>query len=268
MVNTTNFEDTTPTRADVFKYVNAEGANSDKLVVFGAGKNYEAMGKWDFKKIDNNTLKIQDDYFGEYRSNLYYAVGHNYYQDQCQDDGREWLGSTDSESYQLDEQGTVAISYKYDYHLTGKDALIWVNLNGYQADTKKDTRIGEVVKHTLRGRGLRQVPEGGYTLDKGTSGYAHFVIWHENAPERYRNANFTHAVLAGSTCISTLVAHSNWNDARTCENGRTINGNYYGSHDGGSFLTYFIQAPADKGCSFNITRLLTSDEFKNINGKK
>jgi len=268
VVNTTNFEDTTPARSDVFKYVNAEGANSDKLVVFGAGKNYEAMGKWDFKKIDNNTLKIQDDYFGEYRSNLYYAVGHNYYQDQCQDDGREWLGSTDSESYQLDEQGTVAISYKYDYHLTGKDALIWVNLNGYQADTKKDTRIGEVVKHTLRGRGLKQVPEGGYSLDKGTSGYAHFVIWHENAPERYRNANFAHAILAGSTCGYNLVAHSNWNDARTCENGRTIDGNYYGSHDGGSFLTYFIQAPADKGCSFNITRLLTSDEFKNINGKK
>ncbi len=268
VVNTTNFEDTTPARSDVFKYVNAEGANSDKLVVFGAGKNYEAMGKWDFEKIDNNTLKIQDDYFGEHRADLYYAVGHNYYQDQCQDDGREWIGSTDSESYQLDEQGTVAISYKYDYHLTGKDALIWVNLNGYQSDTKKDTRIGEVVKHTLRGRGLRQVPEGGYSLEKGQSGYAHFVIWHENAPERYRNANFAHAILAGSTCSYTIVASSNWNDARTCENGRYIGGEYFGSHDGGSFVTYFIQAPIDKGCNFNITRLLTSDEFKHINGKR
>ena len=267
LVNTTNFEDTTNSRSNVFKYVNAEGANSDKLVVFGAGKNYEAMGKWDFEKIDNHTLKIQDDYFGEYRDGLYYAVGHNYYQDQCQDDGREWLGSTDSESYQLDEQGTVQISYKYDYHLTGKDALIWVNLNGYQSDTKKDTRIGEVVKHTLRGRGLRQVPEGGYSLDKGQSGYAHFVIWHENAPERYRNANFAHAILAGSTCSYTRVASSNWNDARTCKNGRVLGNNkYYGSNDGGSFVTYYIEAPADKGCSFNITRLLTSDEFKRING--
>ena len=260
VVNTTNFEDNTSSRSDVFKYVNAEGANTDKLVVFGAGKNYEAMGKWDFEKIDNNTLKIQDDYFGEHRSDLYYAVGHNYYQDQCQDDGREWIGSTDSESYQLDEQGTVSISYKYDYHLTGKDALIWVNLNGYQADTKKDTRIGEVVKHTLRGKGLRQIPDGGYSLEKGASGYAKFNIWHENAPERYRNAHFSYAILAGSTCTATLVDSSNNYDARTCENG--------GSSNGGVYVTYFIQAPIDKGCNFNITRLLTSDEFKHINGKR
>ena len=252
-VNTTHFEDAIPARSEVFKYVNAEGANSDKLVVFGTGKNYEAMGKWDFSKIDNNTLLLQDDYFGEYRGGLYYAIGHNYYQDQCLDDGREWIGSTDSESYQLDEEGTVIVTYKYDYHLTGKDALIWVNLNGYQADTGKNTRIGEVIKHTLRGVGLRKTPTAGYTLEAGASGYATFDIWHKNAPERYRNAHFGWRIKEGSSCGWTVADSSNNYDARTCNNGE--------NSIGGSYIRFFLQAPDDKSCSFDIEGVIVANEF-------
>ncbi len=251
--DTTNFEDTTPARTDVFKYVNAEGANTDKLVVFGSGKNYEAMGKWDFSRIDNHTLSLQDDYFGTDRNGLYYAVGHNYYQDQCRSDGREWLGSTDSESYQLDSEGTAVISYKYDYHLTGKDALVWVNLNGFQADTGQNTRIGEVVKHTLRGTGLTKVPTAGYSLEKGTSGLGTFDIWHENAPERYRNAHFAWRVKEGSTCGYTVTNTSNNYDARTCSNGE--------SSEGSSYITFLLQAPADTSCSFDIEGLVVANEF-------
>jgi len=116
-VTTTEFEDNTAARNDVFQYVNTEGNNTDKLVIFGAGKHYEAMGKWDMTLGgDNHTLTLQDNYFGIDRSELYYAVGHNYYQDQCRQDGRESVGSTDAETYTLDDEGTVVIDYKYDYH--------------------------------------------------------------------------------------------------------------------------------------------------------
>jgi hypothetical protein len=238
------------TASEVFKWVNAEGENTDKLVVFGAGKNYEAMGKWDFSKLDDRTLLLEDDYFGENREKLYYAIGHNYYQDQCRNDGREWLGSASAESYQLDDEGTVIVSYKYDYHLTGKDALVWVNLNGYQADSKQNTRIGEVVKHSLRGIGLKSVPEAGYSLSKGTTGIASFDIHHEFAPEWYHNAKFGHRIKA-TTCSYSYIGSSNDYDARTCYNGGT----------GVAYLKYKVTAPIDEDCSFNIERIVVSSEF-------
>jgi len=269
--NTANFEDNTVARADVFKYVNAEGGNTDKLVVFGEQKNYEAMGKWDITKINNNTLSLQDDYYGVDRSGLYYAVGHNYYQDQCRNDGREWIGNTDSATYQLDEEGTVTVTYKYDYHLTGKDALIWVNLDGIQPDTGAITRVGETVKHTLRGTGFTKAPSAGYLLKKGTSGFRTFIIWHKNAPERYRNAHFGYAIASGSSCASTVVASSNSFDARTCDSRVLVNVEHnaslppqlelFGTRDGTSYITFFLQAPADQDCNFDIDTILVSSEF-------
>ncbi|MEA1954427.1 MAG: hypothetical protein U9O24_08560 [Campylobacterota bacterium] len=267
--NQANFEDNTPNRADVFKYVNAEGNNTDKLVVFGEQKNYEAMGKWDISKIDNHTLSLKDDYYGVDREGLYYAVGHNYYQDQCREDGREWVGSTDSDTYQLDEEGTVTVTYKYDYHLTGKDALIWVNLDGVQPDTGVVTKIGETVKHTLRGNGLVAVPNGGYSLAKGASGYGTFILWHENAPERYRNGHFGYGIKDGSTCYYEVVATSNPFDARTCDNRMGVDtDNYsgtpdvmYGTLDGTSYISFYLEAAPDKACTFNLTNFATSSEF-------
>ena len=250
-VDTTQFEDTL--RPDVFKWIKADGKNSDKLVVFGKGKNYEAMGKWDFNKIDNNTLKLEDDYFGINRDELFYAIGHNYYQDQCQDDGREWLGNTDSEKYQLDEEGTVIVSYKYDYQLMGKDAMVWVNLNGYQSDTAKDTRIGEVTRHTLLGKGIHSVPEKGYSLDKNTTVSATFEMWHNATNRRYRNAHFSWRTKVGSTCKVLSTHSSNRYDARTCKNGF--------SNEGVSYITFLLQSLEDKGCTFNIDEVYVADEF-------
>ncbi len=249
IANTTHFEDNTPSRSDVFKWVNAEGNNTDKLVVFGKGKNYEAMGKWDFTKIDNNTLSLEDDYFGLYRDKLYYAIGHNYYQDQCSEDGREWIGSTDSETYQLDDEGTVIVSYKYDYHLTGKDALIWVNLNGYQSDTGKNTRIGEVTKHTLRGMGLVSRPSGGYFVDKNSTAIVNFNIHHENNAEWYHNGHFGYEV-SQNTCASAVEIDSiNIHDARSCNNG------------GVAYVTFRVTAPEKTSCNFNIKNILVANEF-------
>jgi len=250
-VNTTQFEDTL--QPEVFKWIKGDKRNSDKLVVFGKGKNYEAMGKWDFNKIDNNTLSLEDDYFGINRDELFYAVGHNYYQDQCKDDGREWIGNTDSEKYQLDEEGTVIVSYKYDYQLMGKDTLVWVNLNGYQSDTAKNTRIGEVVKHTLRGKGLRKTPVAGYSLDANETATARFEIWHTATERRYRNAHFSWREKEGSTCQIVGVRSSNQYDARTCKNG------YF--KDGTSYVEFLLSATNDKGCFFDIDELLVAKEF-------
>ena len=248
--STTQFEEAI--RTDVFKYVNPEGVNTDKLVVFGAGKNYEAMGKWDFSRVTDSILNLEDDYYGSDRSGLYYAVGHNYYQDQCLADGREWIGTVSSDSYQLDDRGTVIAEYRYDYHLSGKDVLVWVNLDGIQPDTGKKTRIGEVTKHTLRSAGLEQRPTAGYTFIKNTSGYATFAIHHKNAPEWYRNAHFG-GTRTGSCTSVTLVSTSNSYDARTCNNGR------YG--DGTSYITYHVTAPATEDCTINFENVAVSDEF-------
>lgn len=268
--STTEFEDNTAARADVFQYVNAEGNNTDKLVIFGTGKQYEAMGKWDIELGgDNHTLTLADNYFGIDRSGLSYAVGHNYYQDQCREDGREWSGNTDSETYKLDEEGTVVIDFKYDYHLGGKDALIWVNLDGIQPDTGAITRIGEANKAPLRTMGLTKTPSNGYTLPKGTSGTGTFAIWHENAPERYRNAKFGYDVKSGSTCYSIEIASSNYLDARTCNN--TVLGDHdnnattppipFGNSFGGAFVTFYLEAAPDKDCTFDLENIRVSSEF-------
>jgi hypothetical protein len=250
-INTTQFEDTL--RSDVFKWINTDGERSDKLVVFGEAKNYEAMGKWDFNKINNSTLSLDDDYFGMNRDELFYAVGHNYYQDPCRDDGREWIGNTDSEKYQLDEEGTVIISYKYDYQLMGKDAMIWVNLSGFQSDTAKYTRIGEVVKHTLRGQGLRKEPENGYHLDKDAQGWVTFEIWHDSTNLHYSNAHFSWREKTESDCIIKAIKSSNLYDARTCNNGY--------SNRGDSYISFFLGTPEGKECNFDIERVLLSKEF-------
>jgi len=268
--HTTQFE--AEVRPDVFKYVNEEGPNTDKLVVFGAGKNYEAMGKWDFSRIGDTLLNLEDDYYGEDRHGLYYAIGHNYYQDQCRQDGREWTGNAASETYQLDDEGTVLIEYKYDYHLSGKDVMVWVNLDGIQPDTGEKTRIGEATKHTLRTAGLTKEPSAGYSLEKNSRGYGTFIIWHENAPERYRNAHFGYAVKAGSTCGYRVVATSNSFDARTCDNrvnlgdldgdGDIDDNDLLGTTDGTSYITFELWSDPDKACTFDIDRIMTSGNSK------
>jgi len=245
-----------------FSYVDF---NNDRLVLFGSGFVYEALGKWDINDSGSaNILSLKDDYRGDQRANLSFAVGHNNRQDLCAGDGRENIGNMKANNYQLDTTGHALVEFEYDYHLTGKDIMVWTNLTGFQADNNKTGRIGEAQKHTLRGNGLNHAPKGGYSLAKGESSYATFAIWHENAPERYKNGHFAHSIAGGSTCGYRIVRSSNFIydangdsvsaiDARVCNNG--------GSTVGEAYITYYIQAPADKGCTFNITRINVATEF-------
>jgi len=245
-----------------FSYVDF---NNDRLVLFGSGFVYEALGKWDIKDSGSaNILSLKDDYRGDQRDNLSFAVGHNNRQDLCRADSRQYVGNMKATNYQLDATGHALVEFEYDYHLTGKDIMVWTNLTGFQADNNTTGRLGESLKHTLRGNGLNHAPEGGYALPKGASGLAKFEIWHENAPERYRNGHFAHAIAGGSTCGYRRVKSSNFIydangdsvsaiDARVCNNG--------GSTKGRAYITYYIQAPADKACTFNITRINVATEF-------
>jgi len=235
--------------SNTFKYVDPY---NDRLVIFGSGYSYEALGKWDLDSINDSVLDLKDSYFGEERKGLYYAIGHNEREDLCSDDARKYVGTMKAQNgeYQLDSNGHALLEFEYDYHLTGKDIMVWANITGYQADDNKTGRIGTAIKHTLRGNGLISLPENGYSLDKNQTAVVSFSIWHKNAPEQYRNAKFGWDVKGGSTCKWTVVDSSNYYDARSC----------YGTN-GRTYIKFRLQSPPDKGCTFNITHILPSGEF-------
>ncbi len=239
-----------------FQYV--DFAN-EKLVVFGEGYVYEALGKWDISAGTTlDSLALTDDYFGITRNNLFYAVGHNYRLDLCSSDGREYVGAAESDTYQIDVEGTALINFMYDYHLTGKDIMLWVNLTGYQADTGTTIRIGEVQKHTLRGNGL--IAPDSYILPKGSGARSlYFGIRHENAPEHYRNGHFGFAV-TGKCSIHNVIDSSNYNydnsgiilsvkDARSCDNGGVV------------YVKLNVSNPTDSDCTIGLDNVIVSGEF-------
>jgi len=228
---------------DSFKYVDFD---NDKLVVFGKSYVYEALGKWDIKPNSDNILDLVDDYTGITRDGLYYAVGHNNRQDLCSNDAREYVGKMMSDTYQLDDTGNVLIEFAYDYHLTGKDIMVWVNLTGYQADTNEMTRIGEAQKHTLRGMGLVSLQQ--YKLP----GFAknvecYFEIQHKNIPEHYRNGHF--AWRYKGCQVDGILDYSNFYDARDCINTT-------------AFIDLNVSNPSPKDCIIELVDIETSPEFK------
>jgi len=228
---------------DTFKYIDF---NNDKLVLFGKGYVYEALGKWDIRPNSDNTLDLVDDYYGITRDDLYYAVGHNNRQDLCSNDGREYIGKMMSDTYQLDENGNVLIEFAYDYHLTGKDIMVWVNLTGYQADTKEMTRIGEAQKHTLRGMGLVSLER--YTLPGlAEDVHCHFEIQHKDIPEHYRNAHF--AWKYKGCQVDGILDYSNFYDARSCINTQT-------------FIDLNVSNPSVKECTIELIGIEPSSEFQ------
>jgi predicted small lipoprotein YifL len=200
--------------SDVFKYIDLA---NDKVVLFGAGYVYEALGKWDIdSKTSNAELLLKDSYFGSDRSDLYFAVGHNNRQDLCSADGRQYVGNMRSSTYQLDSSGHALIEFEYDYHLTGKDVMVWVNLTGFQADDNSTGRIGEAQKHTLRGTGF--VSYESYTIPAGGNAQVTFYVHHKDIPEWYRNGHFATAFEPTSCTVDSIQDSSNVHDARDCAN--------------------------------------------------
>jgi len=234
--------------ADTFRYVDLY---NDKLVVFGRGYVYEALGKWDIENVSgtNDILELVDNYFGETREGLGFAVGHNNRQDLCSADGTEYLGNMRSPKYQVDSNGHVMVELEYDHHLTGKDVMIWVNLTGYQADDQQMNRIGEAKKHTLRGMGLKS--DDSCTLAPGTTRICGFTIWHETIPEQYRNGHFG-ARTTGKCQVLNVVDWSNFHDARDCRNSV-------------AFIELNVTNPGTEDCVIGLDGIAVSAEFQSSN---
>ena len=220
--------------------------NNDKLVIFGAGYVYEALGKWDIASVSKQVLELKDNYYGTTRPDVGFAVGHNNRQDLCSGDQREYVGNMKANNYQLDDNGNVLVEFEYDYHLTGKDIMVWVNLTGYQADNDITGRIGEAQKHTLRGNGL--VSPNSYSLAPFASArQLSFRVAHENAPEWYRNGHFEFATVGGCQ-VHNIIDWSNLYDARECSN--TV-----------GYVELNVSNPTPQPCTITIGRIQVSSEF-------
>ena len=200
------------TTVDAFNHIDLA---NDKLVLFGSGFVYEALGKWDVGSAQPQSLQLIDDYFGSPRSGIYYAVGHNNRQDLCSADGTEYVGNMKATNIQLDSTGHALLEFEYDYHLTGKDIMVWVNLEGFQADNNTTGRIGEAKKFTLRGAGF--VSPEAYTIAAGAKNVIHrFTVGHKKVSEWYRNGHFGFNYTGCQ--VDSVIDWSNFHDARDCNN--------------------------------------------------
>jgi hypothetical protein len=235
------------TAADVFSYVDF---NNDKLVVFGSGYVYEALGKWDITDSGSaNILDLKDDYTGSDRTGLFFAIGHNNRQDLCKTDGTEYVGNMKATNYQLDDNGHALLEFEYDYHLTGKDIMVWVNLTGFQADNNTTGRIGESKKHTLRGNGL--ITPNSYLVKSGSSNnILHFDIHHENAAEWYINGHLGYATTGCQ--VDSVIQSSNSYDARSCMNDQVV------------FVDLNVSNPFKDDCAITLTNIAVSSEFNSV----
>ncbi len=119
----------------------------DFLFLFGAVDTNEALGKWDMDPYNytKKTLGLVDSYHGDSHDNLGFAVGHNYYNEICSSESKEWelkIDSTDG-IYQLDEEGKTYVTLKFPTYMIGKKIALGVNFSS------KSKRSGEVHFETL-----------------------------------------------------------------------------------------------------------------------
>lgn len=187
---------------------------NEVLVTFGNGYTYDASGKWDINTNTNTkTLDLVDNYDGSKTSNLGFAVGHNYRQDASLE-GVEWVANAypQSGNYIVDETGSMAVNIEYDYYLTGKDVVLWVNLVGMHNDTT--VRIGEAKKITLRGNGISPDIESCNVPAGGTNNCKFCAIINDTI-EYYRHARFS-AIPISEYITTSIVSEAKITDNVSC----------------------------------------------------
>ena len=183
---------------------------NDILMTFGNGYTYQASGKWDVDSVAGSEIYMKDSYTAlNPTSGMGFAVGHNHRQDICQF-GREWIGQVDSAdgTYKVDATGSVIVDFRYDYYLTGKTVIFGASVVGILNSTGEELRMGEAVKHTLRGHGY----EGdSITVPKGFDGNVTFYAFHlTDTPTHLRNAKFSfRKVVSTGDVHATYLASSN-----------------------------------------------------------
>jgi len=138
----------------------------DFLFLFGNITANEALGKWDIDPYNYNktALGLTDTYYGSNHNDLGFAVGHNYYNEICSSESKEWELNIDSTDgiYQLDDEGKTYITLKFPAYMIGKKIALGVNFSG------KEKRSGEVHFETLHSFQGVKTPED-ITIDANTS---------------------------------------------------------------------------------------------------
>ncbi len=124
---------------EIFKNINTD---RDFLILFGDATRSEALGKWDIDPYTplKEQLKLQNAYYGNSYNELGFAIGHNYINEICSSESKEWELQIDSEdgTYQLDNEGKTYVTLKFPSYMLGKKIALSVNFSG------KDKRAGEV----------------------------------------------------------------------------------------------------------------------------
>jgi len=244
-----------------FKATNAPFGNVDDvneyLVTFGNGYTYDASGKWTIYKTDDDSLlDLVDDFNGSDVSELGFAVGNNFRQDQC-DYGVSWLGNvyaTDGLNV-IEETGSLLLSVEYDYYLVGKDVMLWVNLLG---DSNGETvKIGTAKKVTMRGMGL--VADDPYTYTQGYTGVKRFYIHIDQTPEYYRNANFYFDTQVTGDGVSWHVEGTSMKDEYAEED--EDKGITSCDENGMAYVDINITDSPDSGGTISIINVLPLNEF-------
>jgi len=196
----------------------------DFLLLFGDVKAYEALGKWSIDPYNNtdNTLELTDLYYGDNHNNLGFAVGHNYYNEICSSESKEWelkIDSTDG-TYQLDNEGKTYVTLKFPVYMIGKKIALSVNFSG----VKK--RSGEVHFETLHSFQGVKAPEA-IKIDANTSipvtkSFAFEVDTGTEDRFWVKNARVVCSTKAENVAVTNLVENSevkNINDCGNSENG-------------------------------------------------
>lgn len=224
--------------------------NNDVLVTFGKDYKFSGSGKWDIETITSSKLTLKDQFTGANIAGLGFAVGHNFRDETC-DFGRKALGMVypSNNNYIIDASGTMEINVEYDYYLTGKSVMLWVNMVGdHNANVvgNETVRIGHSQKVNLRGLGL----DGGtHSFAEGQTGTVHFPIQISDTTEWYKNANFAYKVTVTGAGNTYTVTDSMLLGVASCNN-----------NNGVAYVDVTITAaPADG--TVTVSNVLTSREF-------
>ena len=225
---------------DFITSTNTIDLSNDVLVTFGDDYKYSASGKWDMSSVSSDFISILPyQYDGAVTSGLGYAIGRNQRQDTC-NLGDEWIGQAKLKdgTTTVDDSGTALVELSYDYYLTGKDILLYVNIIGKDNQLDRTMKIGEAKKHTLRGHGVEILTSLTLEATGANSATRRFYAWIKDTSEPYRNARFSFSRVESDSVGSIVnVTHMS---IESCEDG------------GHAYVEYEIKS-ADNNTTYSIT---------------
>ena len=192
---------------------------NDILMTFGNGYTYQGSGKWDIASVSAPQITMVDKYTSiNPTTEMGYAVGRNIRQDVCEF-GREWVGQVDSTdgTYTIDSTGSAVIDFRYDYMLTGKTIVFGASVVGTLNSTGEELRMGEAVRHTLRGHGY----DGSFScsIGPGQSGDCGVSVHLTDTGYFARNVNFAYELTSSDSIVVNSTTTSMFPDLYACDNG-------------------------------------------------